>query len=182
MVKAPRITNFFRLSNSPPPPRIGATAPGGLGPPHYRGFTITLRHTTLGRTPLDEWSARRTDLYLTRHNTHKRQTSMPRRVSNPQSQQAIARWLGLASFIYCVKRSISKIRTLNCISGTHATLFTTFVVTQSYYHQNGWKFTHIIFKVSTLLSCVRNICRSESLWVTGQRKKLSLRRLSQTCR
>ena len=26
----------------------GATAPSGLGPPHYQGFTITLRHTTLG--------------------------------------------------------------------------------------------------------------------------------------
>ena len=26
-------------------------------PPHYRGFTITLRHTTRGRTPLDECSA-----------------------------------------------------------------------------------------------------------------------------
>ena len=32
----------------------GATAPNGLGPPHYRGFTISLRHTTLGRTSLDE--------------------------------------------------------------------------------------------------------------------------------
>jgi len=31
--------------------------------------------TTLGRTPLDEWSARRRDLYLTTHNTHKRKTS-----------------------------------------------------------------------------------------------------------
>jgi hypothetical protein len=30
-----------------------------------------------GRTPLDEKPARRTDLYLTTHNTHKRQTSMP---------------------------------------------------------------------------------------------------------
>jgi len=28
------------------------------------------------RTPLDEWSARRRDLYLTTHNTHNRQTSM----------------------------------------------------------------------------------------------------------
>jgi hypothetical protein len=35
------------------------------------------RHTTLGRTPLDEWSAWRRDLYLTTHNPHKRQTSMP---------------------------------------------------------------------------------------------------------
>jgi len=34
-------------------------------------------HTALGRTHLDEWSARRRDLYLTTHNTHKRQTSMP---------------------------------------------------------------------------------------------------------
>jgi hypothetical protein len=34
-------------------------------------------HTTVGRTPLDEWSARRRDLDPTTPNTHKRQTSMP---------------------------------------------------------------------------------------------------------
>jgi len=50
----------------------GATAPGGPGPPHSRGFTITLTHPTLGRTPLDRWSARRRDLYLTKHNTHEK--------------------------------------------------------------------------------------------------------------
>jgi hypothetical protein len=35
----------------------GATAPSGPGPPHCRGFTITLRHTALGRTsmPLSEF-------------------------------------------------------------------------------------------------------------------------------
>jgi hypothetical protein len=33
---------------------------------------ITLRPTTLGRTPLDECSARRRDLYLTTYNIHKR--------------------------------------------------------------------------------------------------------------
>jgi hypothetical protein len=59
------------------PPLSGTTAHSGLGPPHYRGFTITLRHTTLGRTPLDEWWAQHRDLYLTTHNPHKRQTSMP---------------------------------------------------------------------------------------------------------
>ena len=32
----------------------------------------TSRHTTVGRTPLDEWSARRRDAYLTTHNTHNR--------------------------------------------------------------------------------------------------------------
>jgi len=37
----------------------------------------TQRRTTVGRTPLDEWSARRSDLYLKTHNTHNRQTSLP---------------------------------------------------------------------------------------------------------
>jgi len=32
---------------------------------------------TLGRTPLDEWSARRRDPFLTTHNIHKRRTSVP---------------------------------------------------------------------------------------------------------
>ena len=51
----------------------GSTAPIGPGLPHYRGFTITLRHTTLGRIPLDAWSAHRRDLHLTTHSIHKRQ-------------------------------------------------------------------------------------------------------------
>ena len=37
----------------------------------------TQRRTTVGRTPLDEWSARRRDFYLTTHDTHNRQISMP---------------------------------------------------------------------------------------------------------
>jgi hypothetical protein len=37
----------------------------------------SVRHIKLDRTPLDEWSAYRRGLYLTTHNTHKRQTSMP---------------------------------------------------------------------------------------------------------
>ena len=36
----------------------------------------TQRRTTVGRTPLDEWPARRRDLYLTTHNTHNRHTSI----------------------------------------------------------------------------------------------------------
>jgi hypothetical protein len=36
----------------------------------------TQRGTTVGRTPLDDWPALRSDLYLTTHNTHKRETSM----------------------------------------------------------------------------------------------------------
>ena len=37
----------------------------------------TQRRVTVGKTPLDELSARRKDLYLTTHNTHNRRTSMP---------------------------------------------------------------------------------------------------------
>jgi hypothetical protein len=42
----------------------------------FHGHTH-LRHTTVGRTPLDEGPTRRRDLYLTTHNNHSRQTSMP---------------------------------------------------------------------------------------------------------
>jgi hypothetical protein len=44
-------------------------------------FTRFLDHTqrraTVSRSPLDEWSARRRDLYLRTHNTHNRETDMP---------------------------------------------------------------------------------------------------------
>ena len=50
----------------------GAATQRGSLPPHSWGFLDhTQRRTTVGRTPLDEWSARRRDLYLTTHNTHK---------------------------------------------------------------------------------------------------------------
>jgi len=58
--------SFFSVAQKPP---------SGPGPHHFRSFTITLRHTTFVRTPLDGWSAQRRDTYLTTHNW--RQTSMP---------------------------------------------------------------------------------------------------------
>ena len=60
--------SFFFWRNSPK----WATASSFL-----RFLDHTQRRTAVGRTPLYEWSARRRDLYLTTHNTHKRQTSMP---------------------------------------------------------------------------------------------------------
>ena len=52
------------------PPRVMASS-----------FLMFLDHTqrriTVGRAPLGERSARRRDLYLTKHNNHNRQTSMP---------------------------------------------------------------------------------------------------------
>jgi len=55
----------------------GATTPSGPRPAQYQGSTITPGQTTLGRTLLDEWSARRRDLYQTTYNTQTRQISLP---------------------------------------------------------------------------------------------------------
>ena len=57
---------------------FGATAPQWARASSFTRFLDhTQRRTTIGRTSLDEWSARRRDLYLTTHKTHNRQTSMP---------------------------------------------------------------------------------------------------------
>ena len=68
--------NTRKMLDPSPTLPLGATASRGPGP-QYRGFAIILGNTTLGRTPLDEWLARRRDLYLTTHNTHKTHTYMP---------------------------------------------------------------------------------------------------------
>jgi hypothetical protein len=70
------------MAQHPPPP------PSGPRPPHYRGFAITLRHTTLGRTHLDEWLARRRDIYLTPYNTHYIQAPGGIRTRNPSKRTA----------------------------------------------------------------------------------------------
>jgi hypothetical protein len=76
--------SVFSILISPP---NAATAPSGTRSPH-QGFTITLRHTTLGRTPLDGWSTWWRDLYLTIHNTHKTDSHAPSRsqTHNPNKQ------------------------------------------------------------------------------------------------
>ena len=48
-----------------------------FGSSQMRFLYRTQRLPTVGKTPLDEWSARRRDLYLTKHNTYNRQTDMP---------------------------------------------------------------------------------------------------------
>jgi len=67
------------------------TASSWPEPPHYRGFDFTVTYTILGRSPLDEWSARYIDLYVTKHNSHKRQTSCPQQDVNPGSHTASGR-------------------------------------------------------------------------------------------
>ena len=57
-------------------------------------------NSTFGRTTLDKWSAQRRDLYLTTHNTHNRQTSVPPvgfKFTIPASQWPWTHALGLAA-------------------------------------------------------------------------------------
>ena len=77
----PSIISFFSLWRCDPTRDMASS--------FSRFLDHTQQHTTVGRTSLDEWSARRRDLYLTAHNAHNRQTFMPPRWdSNPRSQQA----------------------------------------------------------------------------------------------
>ena len=48
----------------------------GPRPSHRWDFEITLRNTTVGRTPLNEGSAHHRGLCLTKYKTHNRQTSL----------------------------------------------------------------------------------------------------------
>ena len=45
--------------------------------PFFVFLDHTQRRSTVGKTPLDEWSAQRRDLYLTTNDTQNRQISMP---------------------------------------------------------------------------------------------------------
>ena len=59
---------------SPPPWHCGPTR--AMAYSLLRFLDHKQRRVTVGRTSLDEWSARSRDLYLTTHNTRKKQTSM----------------------------------------------------------------------------------------------------------
>ena len=68
-----------------------ARAPSRPWPPHYHGFMITLRHTTFGRTPLNESSTHDRDLHLITRTTQKqRDFQAPGRIQTgyPSKQAA----------------------------------------------------------------------------------------------
>src|SRR5215475_2266155 len=79
----------------------------------------TQRRSTVGRTPLDELSARRRDLYLTTHDTHNRQISMPpvgfeptiSAGEQPQAARLLRSWVrippGAWIFVCCEYRVLS---------------------------------------------------------------------------
>ena len=65
------------------------------------------RRTTVGKTLLDKWSARRRDLYLTTHNTHNRQIFMPRvgfepTISAGERPKTYALCINLVNWKVCV--------------------------------------------------------------------------------
>ena len=72
----------------------------------------TQRRTTVGRTPPDDWSARNRALYLTTHNNHNTQTSMPpsgirtRDISKPAAADRRLRPLGYWDRLGCLIREI----------------------------------------------------------------------------
>ena len=69
---------LFVFGPTAPPPVPQWATPSLL----TRFVDHTQRRTAVGKTPLDEWSARRRDLYLTTLNTHNRQTSIKRAVAD----------------------------------------------------------------------------------------------------
>jgi hypothetical protein len=76
-----------------------------LEPKHIQGHTHT--HTyTIGRTPLDEGSGSPSELYLTKHNTHKRQKSYHGRIRtrNPGKRLGADPSLGLRVHPYGLSR------------------------------------------------------------------------------
>ena len=100
----------------------------------------TQRRSTVGRTPLDECSALRRDLYLTTHNTHNRQRSMPpvgfephdisRRAAADLRQRPHDHWHRFniptnAHNIYTLKSTKIHIKTLNTCRYMFRSLFKT---------------------------------------------------------
>ena len=68
----------FNCNSTPSPHSLWRFGPTrAMTSSFLRFLDHTQRRITVGRTPLDELSARHRDLYLTTHNTHNRQASMP---------------------------------------------------------------------------------------------------------
>ena len=94
----PRLTEFQSQGLAQQPPCGPVT-------PYYPGFTITLTgHTTVDRIPLDEWSARRSDVYRTPQNTHNHvpvgtRSRNPRKWATADPRLKTARPAGGARFL-----------------------------------------------------------------------------------
>jgi hypothetical protein len=73
----PGVVGLVNFLFPPPPSPLWCCGPTRDTASLFLRFLDHTQHTTVGRTSLDEWSARRKDLSLTTRNTHNRQTSTP---------------------------------------------------------------------------------------------------------
>jgi hypothetical protein len=134
---------------------------GGLERLIVRCFTITLlRHNTFGRTPLDEWSSLPRDLYLTIHNTYKRQTSMPSAgfehaipvSERPQTQALDRTATGIGRgyvYAYIIHSAHSLCHVRRKLTTTGEILKYRFVPTR----KEGWKVFHAVLKGNSSSQC-----------------------------
>jgi len=83
----------------------------------------TQRRTTVVRTPLDDWSALRTDLYLTTHSTHNRQISMTPARFDPKI--SAGEW----PQTYALDRAATGMGSETCIAGLNSRKSTSFYMT-----------------------------------------------------
>jgi len=86
IIYPPLLFFSFRGNSTPWPPSPQRARSSSLSMIH----DLTQRRITVGRTPLDEWSARRRDFYPTTYNTHNRHPCT-RWDTNAQSQQTSGR-------------------------------------------------------------------------------------------
>jgi len=82
---------FFLLAQQPQWARVSSFT---------RFLDYIQRRTTVGRTPLDEWSTHHKNLYLTTYNTHNRQTSLSLVGFKPTI------WAGERPQIYALERAV----------------------------------------------------------------------------
>jgi hypothetical protein len=146
-----------------------------------RFLDYTQQRTILGRTPLDEWSACRRDLYLTTHNTHSRQIAMPPvgfepTISAGKRPQTTA-WLTLMYLTFNVHGSVNRKNILIYIQ-QDATLHSLFYL-ETALHISGGTNTHhqerkqlylqrLVFVTPLLLSAA--IAAGSSNSVTNNRR------------
>jgi hypothetical protein len=82
------------------------------------------RHATLGRTPLDEWSARCRHLYLTTQTLTRDRHPCCRRDSSPRSQQRLhGHELLYAQYVIAVNMSLRKSEEYSRRHSLHFTIF-----------------------------------------------------------
>jgi hypothetical protein len=104
------LTNQEQFFSSLPQP-LGATTQQGPWSPHSRGLLITHSGTTHSVWPLDRWSARRRNLYMTSHNTQNWHVHAPggfrtRNLSKRSSADPRLRRLGRSISWFCSKKVI----------------------------------------------------------------------------